>query len=429
MKGFLRGQIKELKAGGINVLFRKMRTLLLKIAEIPLMVIAVPVVLLVRLLRPFVVIRFGPLISSRIGHFAIDTEVYLCERDAGLHGKGEIDIFYHLRPISNVQLQKMWERVLPVSRFACWVDKINRMMPGGEKHIIPRRRNACRDIHGLLRDTKPHVFFTDEEERFGREQLQEIGIKEGIPFVCFHARDSAYLNTALEGGDWQYHNYRDSDINNYIPAVEGLVRSGYVAVRMGAVQGKRLNTSNPGIIDYASNYRTEFLDVYLGAKCKFFICDTAGIYAISEVFRRPVAWVNYTSIEYAPTYGLDHLYIPKKLWLKKEKRFLTFREILTSDIGRFTNTEEYEREGIELIENRPDEITALVMEMDERMNGKWQTTPEDEKLQQRFRSFFKPSELNKVFLARIGAEFLRQNTELLELDGKEFAEYSKGESR
>ena len=52
--------------------------------------------------------------------------------------------------------------------------------------------------------------------------------------------------------------------------------------------------------------------------------------------------------------------------------------------------------------------------MDERLKGTWQTTEEDEELQQRFWSLFKPSELNQVFLSRIGAEFLRQNRELLD---------------
>lgn len=52
--------------------------------------------------------------------------------------------------------------------------------------------------------------------------------------------------------------------------------------------------------------------------------------------------------------------------------------------------------------------------MDERLKGMWQTTEEDEELQRRFWSLFKPSELNRVFRSRIGAEFLRQNRELLD---------------
>lgn len=53
------------------------------------------------------------------------------------------------------------------------------------------------------------------------------------------------------------------------------------------------------------------------------------------------------------------------------------------------------------------------MEMDERLNGAWRTTDQDEELQKRFWSLFPTSELNGVFLSRIGTEFLRQNRELL----------------
>ena len=77
-------------------------------------------------------------------------------------------------------------------------------------------------------------------------------------------------------------------------------------------------------------------------------------------------------------------------------------------------SEKHEQLGVEVMENTAEEITALAVEMDERLKGTWQTTEEDEELQRRFWSLFKPSELNQVFLSRIGAEFLRQNRELLD---------------
>ena len=52
--------------------------------------------------------------------------------------------------------------------------------------------------------------------------------------------------------------------------------------------------------------------------------------------------------------------------------------------------------------------------MDERLKGTWQTTEEDEELQQRFWSLFRKSELHGVIKARIGGDFLRQNKDLLE---------------
>ena len=93
---------------------------------------------------------------------------------------------------------------------------------------------------------------------------------------------------------------------------------------------------------------------------------------------------------------------------------MTFREILDSGTGRFLRGHQYEEHGIEVVENTPEEITSVAVEMDERLKGTWKTSEEDEWLQQRFWSLFKPSDLNGVFHLRIGADFLRQNRNLLE---------------
>ncbi len=66
---------------------------------------------------------------------------------------------------------------------------------------------------------------------------------------------------------------------------------------MGAVIKEKIAAANPRIIDYAgSGRRTDFLDVYLGAKCDFFICSETGISIVPEMFRRPAVYTNWTAI-------------------------------------------------------------------------------------------------------------------------------------
>lgn len=407
---FLRYHARDIRRGGLPVLLRKAQAFLM-------MVLAVPVVLPIRALRSLVLIRFGQLISHRIGHFAVNTELYLCERDAGLYSPRTIDIFYHTSPVSNQQLKKMWDRsTLRVSRLARLIDSLNRRLPGYQKHIVLRTWPGDRDIYGLLARTPVHISFTPKEERQGLAALQRMGIVDSAPFVCFLARDSAYLSAASPNKDWSYHDYRDSNIHNFILAVEELTRRGYFAIRMGSIVKEALNTVNPKIIDYATRYRTVFLDIFLGAKCHFYIGDSCGFWAIAMIFKRPGAIVNMIPFEWAPTWSSDCLIIPKKLWLRQERRFLTFREIFDSDIGGFCKSQQYEQFAIEVVQNTPEEIAALAVEMDERLKRTWHTTEEDEELQQRFWSLFKPSklQLHGTIVSRIGAEFLRQNKELLE---------------
>lgn len=312
-------QIHQIHEGGCPVLFRKLAVLWRKLYAVPLILLAIPIAFLVRLLRTWIIVRFESLHSERIGHFASDTEIYLCERDASMYDWRNFDVFYYDGKISNYQLKKMWNRLLRICPFAKWIDKANRLLPGWQRHVIAISSN--RDVHGLFVRNAPHLSFTAKEEQFGQEGLRKIGIPEGNPFVCFTARDSSYLYKTLPSGNRDYHKYRNSDINTYIPATEELTRLGYFTVRMGAILEKRLNATNPRIIDYAVNSRTDFFDIYLGAKCQFFISSTTGIYAIAEIFRRPVAWVDYIPLEFVHTWGGKSVIYSQETLVKERRPF------------------------------------------------------------------------------------------------------------
>ena len=407
-------QIRQVREGGPTVALRKGRRLLSAVAFIFSIPFVLPLVLGVRALRPFVLIRFGRLISNRLGHFALEPELYLCERDAGMHPPGAVNIFYHSKPLSNQQLKKMWERKLRVWQFGSVLDQLNRLLPGFQPHVIPLHSSVHQDEDRLLERFPPHLEFTEEEELQGWSALQEMGILEGTSFVCFHARDLVYLDTMLGGSHllWRYHDYRDSSIQNYIPAAEGLVRRGYYAVRIGAIVKDALRTANPKIIDYATKRRSDFMDIYLGAKCYFMIVSNTGPCALGWIFRKPIAFVNVAPF-LEPRIRRDcDLFIPKKYWLTNDKRFMIFKEILESGAGEFYYSQQYVDHSIELIENTREEITDLVVEMDERLKGTWQTTEEDEELQRRFLSIFEIGDVHRKM--RIGAEFLRQNRGLLQ---------------
>lgn len=411
MSASLTRQVRQIRAGDWQVFWQK---IIMILSFLP----ALPIVLFIRLLRPFIVIRIGRLISERIGHFAANTEVCLCERDAGMNVPYQryMDIFYHSPSISNAQLRTMWDRTLNIWPFAVVapVDRLSRLLPAKEAHIIPC--DACqRDVHNVLERFPPHLFFLPDEEIRGQANLRAMGIPEGVPFICFHARDLLYLETIYPAANYHYHDYRDSVIHNYILAAEKLTLRGYYAIRMGAMVKEALNVSNLRIIDYATNgHRSDFMDIYLGAKCTFFISSGTGIDGIPEIFRRPYMFVNVIPLERVHTWNANHLFIPKKHWLRGESRFMTFREILDSGAGRFLMGEQFEAMGIELIENSPEEIAALAIEMDERLRSTWITTDEDESLQRRFWSLYKLSELHGKIVSRIGAEFLRQHRDWLE---------------
>ena len=57
-------------------------------------------------------------------------------------------------------------------------------------------------------------------------------------FVCLIVRDREYLEKTYPGRNWSYHNFRDTNVENYREAVIALVEKGYFVFRMGKIQEK-----------------------------------------------------------------------------------------------------------------------------------------------------------------------------------------------
>ncbi len=412
MKSFTKRQRQQIyEFGLISYILRKLSFCSFYIALLPLF----PLYLIIRALRPLILIRFGFLNDLVIGHFVANTELYLCEKDHGIQPSNSLDIFYHSGHACNQQLLKMWNRVLHVKRIGAYFDKINNICPGGDVHKIT---TTCsdRDVFGLMEKSRIHLSFTLDEKRRAESGLRKMGVGEGKTYICVKNRDAAYRDKVSPFRDWSYHNYRNDNIQNFVLASREFSRRGYHVIRVGAEVNEIMQVDDPKIIEYAhGGFRTELLDIYLPAHCYFIITTSSGTDAVTRAFRRPLVYVNFVPFEYLPSWDSKAITIFKKFWLKKKKRFMTFREILESGAGRYLRTHSYEDHGIELVENTPEEICDAAIEMDERLKGTWEPTEEDEELQKYFWSLFKPSNINKVFRSRICAKYLRQNRELLEM--------------
>lgn len=413
MEGGLKKKWANLRKYGFIIFWWKLRELWLFI----LMVFSLPLVMIIRLLRKWVIIRFGHLRSERIGHFIGNIELYLSERDCDRTNRRYYDVFYYSDMICNYQLKKMVERLVRVSWFAKIMDKANHLIPGGEIYAIPDLRD--RDIEDFVRKTPRHFYFTEEEIIQAQQLLQNLGVPRGAPFVCIFARDSAYLNQALgkTRQDWSYHDYRDADINNYLLAAEEMVRRGYYVIRIGKSMNKPLAIKNPKIIDYSfSPFKNDLLDIYLTAESRFLLGANSGIYAIPRVFRKPMACANLVPLDIGATYYFSPgtIFIPKKSWCCREKRVLTFKEVIQRDVCCFSGVPEYRRAQIEVIENSAQEILDLAIEMEGRLNKVWAESEEDKVLQEKFYSILPWRRYLQGGLIRIGAKFLKENKHLLD---------------
>jgi putative glycosyltransferase (TIGR04372 family) len=421
--------ISAIKKKGSKEFFRKTRVLKILIIEITWFIIFLPfsicVLFIIRALSPILIIRLDRLRSWRIGHYADNPDLYLCEKKNGInHGSiRTLDIWFDRTKPCNFQLRIMLKRVINI--YPRWlvqpVHILNNYLPGGEKHNIPKTTCDNVDVLNLIHNScsSSHFEFTTEEEDRGKIELKKIGIKYKSKFVCLIVRDSAYLeHQKIEnstGVDWSYHDYRDTEIHNYELAINELVKNGYYVIRMGVKVNTKLSTKHPMIIDYATNgMRSDFMDIYLGAKCEFCISTSTGYDSVPRLFRRPVVIVNQPHVERFYSWLSDAVTIFQKVRDVNTGKYLSLKSIIESGIGAFGTTNEFVENGVELIENTPEEIKDAVVEMMLRLNGKWHDNWYDSQARSSVESIYSKSELNGKILSRFGTAFLKDNLYLLE---------------
>jgi putative glycosyltransferase (TIGR04372 family) len=429
-----------------------MRRRIFRILELFVLPLSFPLAILLRvalrIVKPWVHIRFVRWSSMSLGIWAIPTEVYLCQRDAGMHPKRSLDLFYRYdrnayalkrsvvrsSAICNKQLDKMFRAHIRLWEGAQFLDYLNRLLPRGSEAFTFKMPEPY-DQEGLLKRFPTHLIFTQEEERKGQSALAQLGVPPGAPFFCFHARDSAYHARWRPGlelfyhGERQWLDERNSSIQNYLPAAEKLTELGYYAIRMGKYVEKPIPSGNPRIIDYAWSHQSDFMDVYLSAHCAFFIGHNSGITALPVIFRRPLVFVNIAPLsEIVYCSCSNSIFIPKKYYAKRFGRHLTFQEIVSNKIlsklfmAKHSHLPEIRDElQLELHENTPEEITELALEMHECLQGTFRASPEDEDLRRRFLAILRLPSLSRArpplhdlcYLA-IGSHFMRRHRELLE---------------
>lgn len=375
---------------------------------------AIPALLAVRAVRPWVLVRMGTLFSSRIGHFLADASILLAERDLMAPADRSIDLVWLPEETSNAQWARMVRRHLFVRWWVRYLDGFNRLLPGGKIHCLPwPTQNPSREIYSPLRKTQARLVFTSDEDARAKSWLKQRGWQEGEAFVCLLVRDSAYLgsHTLHSKFNWSYHDYRDSDIDTYVDAVEALLAKGYWVIRMGKIMHKPLPLRHPKVIDYPFvQDQDDLLDIWLSVKCSFFISTGTGIDVIPGIYEIPMVFVNALPLVFPGAAWHESVWVPKHLHWTKTGTPLTLGEHVRH---AYTDSAEYASAGITIRGLEPDEITSAVMEIEQRSQGNWTESTIEAARQQRYWQFVKSFPETQPFYsyihpkARIGNAWLQ----------------------
>lgn len=326
-------------------------------------ILCFPILIIIRLISPFLLIRLGSLNSIRMGHYFFDIEYYLNERRA--NKIKSIDVFYiSRRPAVNSFVEIIAKRHIIILSIAMYIDYCNMIVPGGAKHkiIMATHTNGSRDSKSLFHNTNTILTFTKEEDILGMKYLNSIGIKQKNEYVCLLVRDSNYFKVLLPESDMSKHNYRDSDINNYLLAAEWLHDNKKLkTVRMGKYVKDRAPQKD-FLEDYAnSQNRSDFLDIWLMANCLFCISTTPGLETVSVCFRKPLLLSSHLPYGDARTGSSKCIEIFKYIRDKEKDAYLGISEQININLINAFDAEEYS--NYEIIDNTAEEIKEAAVEL------------------------------------------------------------------
>jgi putative glycosyltransferase (TIGR04372 family) len=376
------------------------------------------------MIEPFWRFRFGIIRANRLGHLAAGPEILM--RKWQLYGRPSRTTFilFATDPC-NETLFSMWKRKLRIVENR-WANRlIHHSLPVLSKsrfyiHIVD---NSCHYLE--MKEGKPCLSFTPEEEEKGKAALAAMGIGENDWFACIYARDPSYLQTKGETEGANMNRYRDCSIENFIDAAQLVSQSGGYVLRMGAAVDKPLPaTTSSRIIDYASTHRSDFLDIFLSAKCRFFIGCCSGLTDVPAIFLTPTIWTNYVLNSVAD--GDLSIFMPKFLRYKSNGVILTYLEI--SNLGIFPtesdpeealNYMHYDVErlaghpDIEWVENDAEDVLGAVKDMMDMLEWRNELFLETEHIHKAFLAFYNHSPHNSPYAARLSPRFALRHKALI----------------
>jgi len=305
---------------------------------------------------------------------------------------------YHIYAISDPLLI---ERLSPITKnlqehFNVWSLSQGEVMGIHEARTLSQKQWEAEGRSPLLT-------LSDRDRERGWSCLRQLGVPTDAWFVCLHVREPGYWQDSAAY-------LRNSNVDTYLLAVKTIVEHGGWVIRMGNPTMKPLPQMNK-VIDYAhSDARSDWMDVFLCASSRFIIGTDSGLTYVPSCFGVPIAMTNNVPMG-VRMYSQQDIYISKLYWSIHEERYLDFAQSMAPPLGHAFSNEGLAASGVKVVDNTPDEINDLVVEMLERIDGTIKYTPDDERLQANFNRLAEA--LNAYGCSRIGRNFLRKYAWLL----------------
>jgi putative glycosyltransferase (TIGR04372 family) len=377
-------------------------------------------VLLIRAIKPIILIRYALILSTRIGHFTENVDLYLCHKKKNLHNsdiknyeKKIIHLFYCQEDICNkFFLSMLKKKVIILPRFILhWVEQFDSYLDkyfnseriheiGCYKKSDPKSFHSNyppyiqRDTEGLYNDIDSNFEFTSSQITIGNQKLKELGINSKKKIVCIYARDNDYLRKTYPKIDWSHHNYREFDINLFKNTVHYLIEKNYFVIRVGSLANKELKIDNDNFLDYSfSGKVSDFLDVYIPFKCSFFISTSSGIDGFPSLFRKPTLWPSLFPLKDIRSSNKQYMASFRHIKYEETNKKLTMKEVINLDLDYCFDSKDLKNKKVYICPPSEHELTTATKDMVEFLEGSFTEKDDLKLLEKKFKDIFKNSKM------------------------------------
>jgi len=348
-----------------------------KISSEPVLIFTLPIALflfpIIIFLRPFVLLRFGFFHSDRLGHFAVNTEIFFSEEKKFLKLKTPTFDFCYFPTIPcNRQLAKMISRKIKIfpKFFIRPFCLISRSINFLSVHVTARSSNNDYDTNHVLDKIKLQLSLTQEEIEKGKKILKKIKVNTN-DIVCVGVRDESYLKKTYGHQDFSYHDHRNDDIKKYIPGIKYLLKKGYTVLRMGSLTNKEVLIKHKNFFDYSrSKIKSDFMDVYVSYKCRLFVSNNTGLDALAVIFRKPILHVGSLPVGKISTHYKKLYNTLSNYYSYDLKRFLKLTEIFNSKIQYLGRKQDFDEKKIKIVHPSKHEILKYIKETENILKNK-----------------------------------------------------------
>ena len=258
-----------------------------------------------------------------------------------------------------------------------------------------------------------------EQVQAGEVLREKFKIPPGAPVVTLHVREPGFLP------ELSYHSFRDASMQNYLPLLQYLLEAGYWVVRLGDKTMQRFENPPTNLIDapFHPDY-CDLVDPYFISISRFYIGTHSGPCSVARGLNIPVVYLN-SPISWVYFGMARDIIAPKKYYSLSLGRFLTYREIVNSDLIDRFRTENFKEAGVELRENSAEEILGAVQEMESRLDGSYATPTQLEEFYRPLRAIDEQAEKSWVTRkpgeplafactrSSLSIEFLKHNPDFL----------------